>query len=402
MLQTGRPPRLATADRSAGVAGRSGSAAQTPATPSAGTGDGRHQGSPGGRTRARLDTVTGLRGLAAAIVFVPHAGIVLTGTAHHIDGLVVGPGNRALGFFFALSGFVLTWSVRPGDTAGGFWQRRFARIYPAYVVTLVAAVFVTGVIQRHLLPAGPFLATVFTVQAWFPSSYWYFSYNGVDWTIACEAFFYLLFPLFIRPLAGLSRTGRRRLQVLMYVALVGFSLAAEATGTSWLAHQFPVARLPEFVLGATLALDIARGEVLARGFGLGKCLVLGLGLWVLTALPVPVLGGLPLITIPVLLGLSAGALTDLAGQPSLLSRRAMVWFGEISYCFYLVHQLVLKSVASLLVDRIWLPGQGIIWAVLSFAAAIPIAWALHRWVEIPGNLLLRGNSRRRQPVTLQQ
>lgn len=396
------PPRTAVRDRPLPDGPGSAMAARRSPTADGAPPTGRSPGTAAARTRPRLDTVTGLRGLAAAIVFVPHAGIVLTGTAHHIDGLVVGPGNRALGFFFALSGFVLTWSVRPGDTATGFWQRRFARIYPAYIVTLVAAVFVTGVIQRHPLPAGPFLATVFTVQAWFPSSYWYFSYNGVDWTIACEAFFYLLFPLFIRPLAGLSRTGRRRLQVLMYAVLVGFSLAAEATGVSWVAHQFPVARLPEFVLGATLALDIARGEVLARGFGLRRCLALGLALWVLTALPIPVLEGLPLVTIPVLLGLSAGALTDLAGQSSLLSRRAMVWFGEISYCFYLVHQLVLKSVASLLVGRVWLPGQGIIWALLCFALAIPIAWALHRWVEIPGNLLLRGTSRRRQPVTLQQ
>ena len=353
------------------------------------------------RTRPRLDAVTGLRGLAAVVVFVPHAGLVMTGGSLHVVELVGISGSRALGFFFALSGFVLTWSVRPGDTARGFFQRRFARIYPAYLVTLAVAVAVTGAVQRHPLPVGPFVATVFSVQAWFPDPRWYFSYNGVDWTIACEVFFYLLFPLFIRPLAALDRVGRRRVQVAMLAALVVFGVVAAATGTSWLANQFPVARVPEFVLGCTLALDMARGHVIGRRLGLRGALLLAVVTWAVTALPIPHLDALPLLTIPMLALLNAGALADLAAERSVFTRRPVVWFGEISFCFYLVHQLVLKVVQAVVVDHLTIPGQGLPWAVLCFGLAIPVAWAVHRWVEIPGNHLLRGTSRRRDPVTMQ-
>jgi len=353
-------------------------------------------------TRPRLDALTGLRGLAAAVVFIPHAGLVLSGRPHQVADLIGAPGNRALGFFFALSGFVLTWAVRPGDTARGFWQRRFARIYPAYLVTLVAAVVVTGLVQRHPLPGGPFVATVFAVQAWFPNSRWYFSYNGVDWTIACEVFFYLAFPLFIRSLAGLGRAGRRRLQVVLLLALVVFAIASEASGTPWVANQFPVARLPEFVLGCTLAIDIARGEVLARGVGLGRALLVAGVVWVASVAVGPSLDVLPLLTISLLLVLNAGALADLAGRTSLMTWRPFVWFGEISFCFYLVHQLILKVAASLPIADLDVPGGGLVWAVLCFALAVPTAWLLHRSVEIPGNSLLRGRSRRRPPVTLQE
>ncbi len=353
-------------------------------------------------TRPRLDALTGLRGLAAAIVFIPHAGLVLSGRPERIAETIGLPGSRALGFFFALSGFVLTWATRPGDTARGFWQRRFARIYPAYVVTLLAAVVVTGLVQRHPLPAGPFVATLFAVQAWFPDSRWYFSYNGVDWTIACEVFFYLVFPLFIRPLASLGRRGRRRLQVLLLLVLIVFAVTARVTGVGWLTNQFPLARLPEFVLGCTLAIDIARGEVLARRVGLGRALLISAGVWVVSVLPIPLLDVLPLLTIALLLLLNAGALADLAGRKSVMTWRPFVWFGEISFCFYLVHQLVLKVVASLPIGDLGVPGGGVVWAALCFALAVPTASALHRSVEIPGNALLRGRSRRRPPVTLRE
>ena len=368
-----------------------------------GGGPGRSQAASDGTAgpRLRLDTLTGLRGLAAAIVFLPHAGLVMTGTLRQVDGVIDGAGNRALGFFFALSGFVLTWSVRPGDTARGFWQRRFARIYPAYAVTLVLAVLVTGPVQGHPLPVGPFFATLFTVQAWFPSPRWYFSYNGVDWTIAVEAFCYLVFPLLIRPLSRLGLRGRRAVQLVMLATLLVFSIAAAATSTGWLSNQFPLARLPEFVLGCTLAIDAARGSVLLRRVPLGAALLAGAAAWVFVSLPVPLLRSLPIITIPVLLLLNAGAVADLAGHRSWLTRPAVVWFGKISFCFYLVHQLVLKVVATWFVGRVYMPGQGLIWTVLSFAVAVVAAWVLHRTVEIPGNRLFRGRSRHPTPVTLQ-
>jgi peptidoglycan/LPS O-acetylase OafA/YrhL len=42
--------------------------------------------------------------------------------------------------FFALSGFVLTWSLRAADTKRAFYRRRFARVYPLHFLTLLFAV----------------------------------------------------------------------------------------------------------------------------------------------------------------------------------------------------------------------------------------------------------------------
>src|ERR1700755_2106401 len=82
----------------------------------------------------RLPSLTGMRFLAAFLVFAFHATFALplrdTALGVHYANLVSKAGYVGVGFFFILSGFVLTWTVRPGDSAGQFWRRRFAKVFP--------------------------------------------------------------------------------------------------------------------------------------------------------------------------------------------------------------------------------------------------------------------------------
>ncbi len=66
-------------------------------------------------------------------------GLLDTGTAGTVLEWVFSQGGGAFSFFFILSGFVLTWSLRPTDTAARFWQRRVARIYPNHAAIWLAA-----------------------------------------------------------------------------------------------------------------------------------------------------------------------------------------------------------------------------------------------------------------------
>src|SRR5262245_62142748 len=74
----------------------------------------------------RVESLTGLRWWAAFFVF-----------CHHMTNLAPLPiydflkyGTSGVTFFFVLSGFVLTWSARPGTKIRTFYRRRFARIFP--------------------------------------------------------------------------------------------------------------------------------------------------------------------------------------------------------------------------------------------------------------------------------
>ena len=81
-----------------------------------------------------LGSLTALRFAAALLVFATHARRILP-----LDLPAAEIGYVGVSFFFVLSGFVLTWSRRAGESAATFYRHRFARIWPATtLVTLLA------------------------------------------------------------------------------------------------------------------------------------------------------------------------------------------------------------------------------------------------------------------------
>src|SRR4051812_23307274 len=97
--------------------------------------------------RTHLDSLTGLRWMAALLVFflhiqshqafLPTGGLGATWLTH-----AMAAGRSGVSFFYILSGFVLAWSVRPTDTRRAFWWRRLAKVYPNHFVTFFVALLV--------------------------------------------------------------------------------------------------------------------------------------------------------------------------------------------------------------------------------------------------------------------
>lgn len=90
------------------------------------------------RDAVRLDAITALRWWAALAVFLFHVRniVPLPGAVAEFARF----GYLGVAFFFVLSGFVLTWSWRPTVDKRTFYWRRFARVYPLNVVTLLLAI----------------------------------------------------------------------------------------------------------------------------------------------------------------------------------------------------------------------------------------------------------------------
>ena len=119
--------------------------------------------------RRELPALTGVRFLAAWYVVLFHA---LPGLAHRYPlpkllGTFLSNGYLAVGLFFLLSGFILAYTYEGQiDGASGrtrFWEARFARIYPVYLLSLVLSYTLAT-----SLPFGTRLAVLGMVQAWNP------------------------------------------------------------------------------------------------------------------------------------------------------------------------------------------------------------------------------------------
>lgn len=351
------------------------------------------------KNTARLDQLTSLRFFAALMIVV-----------HHADGLFgIGraPVNLGQGvsFFFVLSGFILAYVYPrlegPGEVRR-FWLARFARIWPAYLVTFLFA-FALLPFQWNTLTGVAHLAMV---QAWIPLSIFYFSYNAVAWSISTEAFFYLVFPLLVR---NWAQTWKVKLAgtVAVLVALVALTTWLQLPdygnpyngNDGWKAtvhgtiYVNPVARLLEFVTGMVLARVWSGAKAPSAGWTAAECAALALcgaamywsprfaetvratlgdaaAMWTIHS---GAFAGFAAVVLVMAYG--GGAISR------VLRWRPLVVLGEVSFSMYLLHQTLFSVYrakgASLPALPSWLG------AALFLLVLVVLSYAVWKLVELP-------------------
>lgn len=350
---------------------------------------------------ARLDSLSGVRFFAATLVAVLHAGLLLD---VYPDGYsLVRQSGEGIAAFFLLSGFVMAWTLRPLDRARDFWQRRFAKIYPAYVVAWVLAVGANLVTGRG--SDGGDALSFFLLQSWVPVSDVYFATSGVFWSLSVEAFFYLLFPLVIRPLVRLSERGR-------LICMGGVLLAGICTTTvgqliggevgNWFYLVFPPVRALDFILGILLALQLKHRPIPAPPLPVAAAVALaafaGIGF-----VPETVFIPFSLCLVPMAYLLLAAANADITGRQSMFRHPVIMQLGVWSYALYLMHMTVMiiyiaVASATTSFDTATLGwGERLLHLALMFAISIGVAALLYHVVEKPLNARLR--PARRPPVS---
>ncbi|MFJ4523543.1 acyltransferase family protein [Streptomyces sp. NPDC088810] len=352
-------------------------------------------GPPAPAAPASLPSLTGLRWMAALLVFGLHVNNFgyFGGTGGRLVNWAFGAGATGVSFFFVLSGFVLTWSARPRDRALAFWRRRIARIYPVHLATLAVALVMAYTLAHQPRPTvKQALANVLLLHSWWQP--WWQTLNPVSWSLACEAFFYAAFPLLFLLL--------RRLGVRGAIALGGLSVAAVlvlawSDAHHWWTHpiySFPAARLPEFVLGAVTARLVLLGRW--RGPGLEASLALAVIGYFMVPQVTPGYSATVCTLAGFTLLIPAAAVADLQGLPSLWRRRRLVRLGELSFAFYMIHLLVLRAATEVLGKKPHFGAPaGLAVTAAAFGVSLGLSWLLYEAVECPARRLLL---RRRRPA----
>lgn len=357
----------------------------------------------------RFTVLDSWRGVCALWVAIYHFRIV--SNIHTVD--LFRHGSLAVEFFFVLSGFVLTCAY--GDRISGmrdrlrFMIRRFGRLYPLHLVTLLGVVALESgrwLISQHLgrevggaLFVGPtdpaaLLPNLLLIHG--TGILRDFTWNVPSWSISVE---FVLCAVFLGALAFPNRLA----------ALVGFMIAGLG---AYLYTRYGIADQSE----STTAL--ARG---VYSFFLGALVFKLYSRWRDRGKTPP--GWLEWLAVPIFLVvpwldhspapalLFAGLIFIFAFEFGPISRAmkipSLMKLGEISYSIYLVHYLIVlvafgfASIAGRVVDingAPWMSSGSVFLGDLITMAycgvVIGVSLVTYRWIESPGRDFFNGLSRR--------
>ncbi len=303
-------------------------------------------------------------------------------------------GAAGMTMFFSLSGFLITGilldSVEKPHYWKNFYVRRALRILPGYLLMLAVLKLGHFVSWRFVLACLLYIGNMARLVGARSQEY------GVMWTLAVEEQFYLIWPFFVR---YVSRRKLLWLTVAGVVLTPFFRLALSIVGIETFLNT--PSNVDCIVSGALLAIllregTIHRGNIRTIYRRLTLISSIALAPVLFTALH-GFSGRTTTILMasfkqPPILGLFAAfALWAVArhrknGPPPSKTLRFFVFFGDISYGLYLVHQLVFRLYDKYLAHTVLGTfnsnfGMLLVRCLITSLIATGIAWLSRRYFE---------------------
>jgi peptidoglycan/LPS O-acetylase OafA/YrhL len=259
-------------------------------------------------------------------------------------------GDQGVQLFLITSGFGLTWSLLSRSTQavawGQFYQRRLLRLYPLWWAAHLLILLLQLV--SHKIPAASLTNPGFYLSLmgirFTPT--WAYALSPSWWFIGLLVQLYLIYPCLW---LGFQRLGPTKL--LLSVGAIALAIRGAGLFVAgdyldcWSRGTVFIARLPEFLLGMSLAGWLHQNPIQTdRVLRSGRVQVLGWVIYGLGLITAFTLGGMTLS--PFLLGV--GLLILLYGllqsrAKPWLDRLPLIWLGQHSYALFLVQHIFIKA-----------------------------------------------------------
>lgn len=299
--------------------------------------------------------------------------------------------------FFVISGFLITSIVARELNEGrfsirGFYLRRIRRLFPAlFCVVLVSAGFAYWLLMPQELEdfgESVIATSLFGSNFLFNNEAGYFDGPAEmkpllhTWSLAIEEQYYVLYPALLLWLAG--TTSRPLFAATVSIGVVSFAIAQWAvTAYPGAAFYLLPSRAWELMLGSGLALAVLGGRFKKTPrTGREVAGVVGLGLIAIAVFtydettPFPGAAALLPCVGTALLIYAGTAGSYVVGH--LLSLRALVFFGLLSYSLYLWHWPVIVFLKHYLLTPLNATAIG-----FAIALSFVLAYLSWRYVERP-------------------
>lgn len=338
--------------------------------------------------------IDGIRTLAIIPVIIYHLKVPF-GDQYLLQG-----GFLGVDVFLVLSGFLITSIMIDEITKTGtlniktFYVRRARRILPALFLVIFASLF-TGLFVLTPTEMNRLAMSALAALGFVSNAYWYVvlgEYGATSgllqpllhtWSLAIEEQFYILFPL----LLFLLKPARRPMGTLVVIsACLMLSLATAEITTSvskQLSFFSPLSRAWELGAGSVLALLTSQfsnasrpAPWLSRSLPAASLFVILASIFLIDLNDWNHPG---LITVPVVLATAFLIWTAHENEPvtALLSTRAFVFIGRISYSLYLWHFPIFAFGRLTNIDH---PGalDMVSWLTLTFICAVAGYYLIER------------------------
>lgn len=312
-----------------------------------------------------ISSLQALRFIFALFIFASHYPL----QDGRPEALIDGSGPMGVSFFLVLSGFVMCLGYAdkvklPTFSWRDFMKKRIIRLWPLHILCLLVWIVAAGVHSTFRLAPLPLLGNFFMLQSWIPMVE--AKGNSVAWCLSDLVFFYALFPYLMRLRAKQLMVG-----VLVYfgvILAVGYSLPMYTSSgfimRDWFFYFNPLPRLIEFSLGILLYHAYCRAEawghvawwqrLSARSRAFVELLPVAFYTVVLFLVRYTGTPGVNVYSyyLPSCVMIYIYALAYKSGAPGLvskgLSRPWLIYLGQVSFSFYMIHYLVI-----LIVNRVF-------------------------------------------------
>lgn len=360
-------------------------------------------------------SLTGLRAIAALFVFLFHASVVaIDGNRVYLEFLncmLVRNGDFGVDIFFSLSGYVIALAYGENFRKFKFSQyikficSRVSRLWPLHIFTMLlmlGAYYMTSsgpnrTVNTYNYEFRSIFFSVFMMHEWFSENNFLRHIasfigmlknigpigtpNSVSWSISSEFFVYLLFPIFLL----LIKSAKPALSMAA-ILIFGFGLVVYCL--------IPSDNLLRVVYCFVGGVWIQQANIHLKFFNATNTnyfgLILGLFLFVILSLFRMGEGGFPYLIAVVTVVLLINAVADeedVLGKA--ISSKLLVYLGEISYAFYMIHWFCLKLCTRLVLSNGYTSVKGVAYLATSLLAAFFLAAILHKYLEVPARFRLR-------------